>query len=219
MFENQTDYAVEIAKRLKKLYPEVRVELDHSSPLELLIATLLAAQNRDTTINKITPILFRQYRAPEDYINSPPGELEELIHKSGFFNQKAKAIRALCQKLIDDFGGDVPRTMEELLTLPGVGRKTATVVLGEAMGIAAGITVDLHHLRVEPRLGLSDKKDAVKMERELMTIVPEEWWIKWSQLITWHGRRVCKSKPDCPNCVLNEICPTGRAILAGELTV
>jgi endonuclease-3 len=144
-----------------------------------------------------------------DYLDVEPSELETDIHRSGFFRQKTKAIRNLCEKLISDFGGVVPGTMKELVTLPGVGRKTATVVLGEAMGIAEGITVDLHHLRVEPRLGLSEQKTADKMEKDLMAIVPKEYWIKWGQLITWHGRRTCRPKqPKCGECVLNDLCPS-----------
>ncbi|HEV7643512.1 MAG TPA: endonuclease III [Pyrinomonadaceae bacterium] len=207
-------YAAEIGKRLGELYPEAHVELDYTTPFELMIASILAAQNTDKNINRLTPELFRKYRTPADYLASPPGELERDIHKSGFFNQKAKSIRAVCQKLIDDFGGEVPTTMEELLTLPGIGRKTATVVLGDGMGITAGITVDVHNIRLSARLGLSEQKLADKIEKDLMGIVDKKDWILWGQWITWHGRRICHAKkPDCLNCVLNDICPTGQSIL------
>jgi endonuclease-3 len=202
-------YAAEIANRLKTIYPDARVELDYTTAFELMIASILAAQNTDVNINRLTPVLFRKYRSPVDYLAVDPAELEQDIHKSGFFRQKTKAIRGVCERLMSDFGGEVPSTMSELLTLPGIGRKTATVVLGEALGIAEGITVDTHHLRVEPRLGLSKQKAADKMEKELMEIVPKEDWIAWGQMITWHGRRVCKArKPRCSDCVLNDICPS-----------
>lgn len=203
----------EVSKRLKKLYPDAHVELDYSNAFELLVASILAAQNRDTTINKITATLFRKYHGPGDYVAAPVEELEVDIHKSGFFRQKAKSIKAVSQKLLDDFNGEVPRTMAELLTLPGIGRKTATVVLGEAMGIAEGITVDVHHLRVEPRLGISEQKLADKMEKELMDLLPRSKWIEYGQQITWHGRRVCHArKPVCENCMLNDICPSAFTV-------
>lgn len=199
----------EIYKRLKKLYPEPVVELDYRAPFELIIASLLAAQNRDTTINKITPNLFRKYIGPADYVAVDQAELEQDIHLSGFFRQKSKAIKALSQKLIDDFGGEVPQTMEELLTLPGIGRKTANVVLSFALGISSGIVVDTHHIRLMERLGLSKQKLADKIEKELIEIVPKKNWILWSSMITLHGRRICVAKkPKCEVCVLNDICPS-----------
>lgn len=199
----------EISRRLKKQYPEPIVELDFSDPFELLVASLLAAQNRDTTINKITPALFRKYRGPADYVAADQAELEQDIHLSGFFRQKSKAIKALSQKLVDDFDGEVPKTLDELVTLPGIGRKTANVVMSFAMGIAEGIVVDVHHLRVTSRLGLSNQKTADKMEREMMELVPKRDWIHWSSSITLHGRRVCVArKPKCPACTLNDICPS-----------
>jgi len=201
--------AAQISKRLKKLYPEPVVELDYTTPFELIIASLLAAQNRDTTINKITPNLFRKYRGPADYVAADQAELEEDIHDSGFFRQKSRAIKALSQKLIDDFGGKVPETMDGLLTLPGIGRKTANVVLSFAMGKAEGIVVDTHHIRLSERLGLSTQKTADKIEKDLMEIVARKDWIMWSSTITLHGRRVCVArKPKCETCVLNDICPS-----------
>lgn len=198
-----------INKRLKKLYPEPIVELDYTTPFQLIIASLLAAQNRDTTINKITPNLFRKYHGPADYVAVDVAELEEDIHLSGFFRQKTKAIKALSQKLVDDFDGEVPQTMDQLLTLPGIGRKTANVVLSFAMGIPAGIVVDTHHIRLSERLGLSKQKPADKIEKEMVEIVPKKDWIMWSSSITLHGRRVCVAKkPKCEECVLNDICPS-----------
>ena len=209
MVSDRAARTAEISKRLKKLYPEPVVELDYTTPFELIIASLLAAQNRDTTINKITPNLFRKYQGPADYVAVDQAELEEDIHDSGFFRQKSKAIKALSQKLIDDFGGKVPETMDGLLTLPGIGRKTANVVLSFAMGKTEGIVVDTHHIRLSERLGLSDKKGADKIEKDLMEIVPEKGWIMWSSMITLHGRRVCVArKPKCETCVLNDICPS-----------
>ena len=207
------EYAAEIAKRLKRLYPEPIVELDYTTPFELMVASVLAAQNRDTTINKITPNLFRKYRGPADYVAADTAELEQDIHLSGFFRQKTKAIKALSQKLVDNFGGEVPQTMDELLTLPGIGRKTANVILSFAMGKAEGIVVDTHHLRLMPRLGLSQQKLADKMEKEMLEIVPKKDWIMWSSMITLHGRRVCiAKKPKCKDCVLNDICPSAFQI-------
>ncbi|MEP6849468.1 MAG: endonuclease III [Acidobacteriota bacterium] len=209
MENDKKKLAADVLKRLKKIYPEPIVELDFTTPFELMIASLMAAQNRDTVINKMTPDVFRKYRGPADYVAVDPAELEQDILKSGFFRQKTKAIRALSQKLIDDFGGKVPETMHELLTLPGIGRKTANVILSFAMGKAEGIVVDTHHLRVNDRLGLSQQKTADKMEKEMVEIVPKKDWIIWSSSITLHGRRICVAqKPKCTQCVLNEICPS-----------
>jgi len=209
MIEDQTARAKEIIKRLKKLYPEPIVELDYTTPFELMVASLLAAQNRDTNINKITPALFRKYRGPADYVSVEPAELEQDILKSGFFRQKTKAIRALSQKLLDDFDGKVPETMDELLTLPGIGRKTANVILSFAMEKAEGIVVDTHHIRLMERIGFSKQKTADKIEKDMLAIVPKKDWIMWSSSITLHGRRVCVAqKPKCSACVLNDICPS-----------
>jgi endonuclease-3 len=209
MIADKKQHAAEVGKRLQKIYPDAHVELDYSNAFELMIASVLAAQNTDVNINRITPVLFRKYRRPADYLNVPPEELEQDIHKSGFFRQKTKSIQAICRRLMDDFGGKVPETMDELLTLPGIGRKTANVVLGSALGITSGIVVDTHNIRLSARLGLSEQKIAEKIERDLMAIVPEKDWILWGQWITWHGRRVCRAiNPKCGECVLNDICPS-----------
>ena len=209
MIVDKARHAAEISKRLKKLYPDAHVELDYSNAFELMIASILAAQNTDVNINRLTPVLFRKYRRPADYLAVAPSELEQDIHKSGFFRQKTKAIQAVCKMLIENFGGELPRTMAEFIMLPGIGRKTANVVLGNALGVVEGIVVDTHNIRLANRLGLSEQKLADKIERDLMEIVPKKEWVIFSHWITWHGRRVCKAKsPKCAECVLNDICPS-----------
>ncbi|QQS34480.1 MAG: endonuclease III [Acidobacteriota bacterium] len=209
---DKKNHVAEVARRLKKLYPAARVELDHGSAFQLMIASILAAQNTDVNVNKVTPELFRKYRTPQDFVDADPAEIERDIYTCGFFRQKTKAIRAVCQRLIDDFGGELPQTMDEMLTLPGIGRKTANVVLGEAMGVAAGIVVDTHNIRLSHLLGLSNEKTAEKIERDLMQIVPKKHWIKFGQWITWHGRRVCIARrPKCGECTLADICPSRRS--------
>jgi endonuclease-3 len=202
-------HVTEISRRLKKLYPDAHVELDYSNAFELMIASILAAQNTDVNVNKLTPVLFRKYRTPEDYLKVPAAELEQDIHKSGFFRQKTKAIQAICRRLIDDFGGKLPKTMAEMVSLPGIGRKTANVVLGNALGVVEGIVVDTHNIRLAARLGLSEQKTADKIELDLMEVVPKKDWVMFSHWITWHGRRVCKARsPKCADCVLSDICPS-----------
>jgi endonuclease-3 len=209
IMEDKKAHVAEISRRLKKLYPDAHVELDYSNAFELMIASILAAQNTDVNINKLTPMLFRKYRGPEDYLKVPPSELEQDIHKSGFFRQKTKSIQAVSKRLVEDFGGELPRTMDEMLSLPGIGRKTANVVLGNALGVVEGIVVDTHNIRLAGRLGLSEQKTADKIERDLMEIVPKKDWVMFSHWITWHGRRVCHARsPKCAECVLNDICPS-----------
>lgn len=172
------------------------------------------SKHRDTTINKITLKLFRRYPTPADYLAAAPEEIEQDIHKSGFFRQKTKSIRAVCEHLIERFNGVTPTTMAEMLTLPGIGRKTAIVVLGDGMGIAEGITIDVHNLRVTARLGLSTQKLADKMEKEMLELVDKRHWLKWGQWITWHGRRVCNAKrPKCNECLLIDLCPIGQSLI------
>jgi endonuclease-3 len=209
MIVDKKSHVAEVGRRLNELYPDARVELDYGTAFELMVASILAAQNTDVNVNKITPQLFRKYRKPQDYLDVPVEELERDIYASGFFRQKAKSIRAVSQMLVDDFGGEMPQTMEEMLRLPGVGRKTANVVLGEAFGIASGIVVDTHNLRLSRLLGISEQKLADKVERELLELVPKKDWIKYGQLITWHGRRVCNAKrPKCSECTLADVCPS-----------
>ena len=201
--------APEVTARLKAAYPDARTELDWSNPLELLVATILSAQTTDVQVNRVTESLFSKYRTAEDYADSTPDELEENIRPTGFYRNKARSLRGMASALVEEHGGEVPRTMSELVALPGVGRKTANVVLGNAFGTNEGIVVDTHVRRVSGRLGLTEGSDLVKIEQELMRLVPEEDWTIFSHLLILHGRRTCKArKPDCPNCILNDICPS-----------
>ena len=201
--------ASEVTARLKAEYPDARTELDWSNPLELLVATILSAQTTDVQVNQVTKSLFAKYRTAEDYAGAAPETLEEDIRPTGFYRNKARSLRGMAGALVEEYGGEVPRTMSELVALPGVGRKTANVVLGNAFGVDEGIVVDTHVRRVSGRLGLTENRDPVKIEQELMSVVPEEDWTDFSHLLILHGRRTCKArKPDCPNCILNDICPS-----------
>ena len=203
--------ASEVTARLKAEYPDARTELDWSNPLELLVATILSAQTTDVQVNRVTESLFAKYRTAEDYADSNPEELEEDIRPTGFYRNKARSLRGMANALVEKHAGEVPRTMSELVALPGVGRKTANVVLGNAFGTNEGIVVDTHVRRVLGRLGLTESSDPVTIEQELMEVVPEEDRTIFSHLLILHGRRTCKArKPDCPNCVLNDICPSAR---------
>jgi endonuclease III len=201
--------ATEVIPRLKAEYPDARTELHWTNPLELLVATILSAQTTDVRVNGVTKTLFDKYRTAADYAGAVPGELEEYIRPTGFYRNKARSLRGMARALVEEHGGEVPRTMPELVALPGVGRKTANVVLGNAFGIDEGIVVDTHVRRVSNRLGLTDEQDPEKIERDLMGGVTKENWTVFSHLLIFHGRRVCKArKPDCPNCVLNDVCPS-----------
>lgn len=210
-FEENRKRARTILRRLEKQYPETRTALNYTNPFELLVATVLSAQSTDKMVNIITVELFKKYRSPEDFLKAKPGELEQDIKASGFFNQKAKSIRGLSQKLVSDFGGVVPSTMEELITLPGVARKTANVVLGNAFGTNVGIAVDTHVHRLSWRLGFSDHDDTNKVEQDLMKLFLRNKWFKVSHLLIDHGRNVCFARnPNCAECVVNELCPAAR---------
>jgi endonuclease III len=203
--------ASEVTARLKAEYPDARTELDWSNPLELLVATILSAQTTDVQVNRVTESLFAKYRTAEDYADSNPEELEEDIRPTGFYRNKARSLRGMANALVEKHAGEVPRTMSELVALPGVGRKTANVVLGNAFGTNEGIVVDTHVRRVSGRLGLTEGSDPVNIEQELMEVVPEQDRTIFSHLLILHGRRTCKArKPDCPNCILNDICPSAR---------
>jgi endonuclease-3 len=196
---------------LKAEYPDARTELDWSNPLELLVATILSAQTTDVQVNRVTESLFSKYRTAEDYADSTPDKLEEDIRPTGFYRNKARSLRGMANALVEKHAGEVPRTMSELVALPGVGRKTANVVLGNAFGTNEGIVVDTHVRRVSGRLGLTESSDPVNIEQELMEVVPEQDRTIFSHLLILHGRRTCKArKPDCPNCILNDICPSAR---------
>jgi len=197
-----------IIQGLARTYPEAHCELDHSSPLELLIATILSAQCTDKRVNLVTPGLFKKYPTAAAYAQTPPAELETEIQSTGFFRSKARNIRACCAALVAKHGGEVPRTMAELTALDGVGRKTANVVLGNAFGINSGVVVDTHVARLSQRLGLSAQTDPVKIEAELMRLVPQDRWTLFSHWLIWHGRRRCGArKPDCAGCEIGALCP------------
>jgi len=196
-----------ILAKLDQSYPHVTCALDHHSPFQLLIATILSAQCTDQRVNQVTRTLFQKYTSPEDFAYADPRELEADIRPTGFFRNKTKSIQGASKKIVEEFGKVVPRTMEQLLTLPGVARKTANVVLGTAFGIASGVVVDTHVLRLSARLDLSRNTDPKKIEQDLMKILPRERWILFSHQLIWHGRRVCQArKPRCPECNLERIC-------------
>ena len=202
--------AGKIIGRLKRAYPDARCSLNYTTPLELLVATILSAQCTDERVNIVTADLFRKYRSAEDYVRAAPAELERDIHSTGFFRNKAKAIQGACRMILEQHGGRVPETLEELIALPGVARKTANVVLGNAFGITSGIVVDTHVARLSERLGLSQHySQAEKIERDLMELVPRKDWIDFSHLLIAHGRKVCKARtPLCAECVLERLCPS-----------
>jgi endonuclease-3 len=204
----KTARAKKIIAGLKKTYPDAHCELNYSNPLELLIATILSAQCTDKRVNLVTAELFRKYRSAADYAAASLPRLEQEIRTTGFFRNKAKSIKTCCQALVEKHGGQVPRTMEELTTLGGVGRKTANVVLGNAFNVNTGIVVDTHVARLAQRLGLTKEKDPVKIEQHLTPLVPREQWTMFSHWLIWHGRRRCFARnPDCPNCEIASLCP------------
>ncbi|MDQ3711799.1 MAG: endonuclease III [Acidobacteriota bacterium] len=197
-----------IIKRLKKEYPDAHCELTHANAFELLVATILSAQCTDARVNIVTATLFRKYRSPQDYLAVAQEELELDIRPTGFFRNKAKSIQGASRKIIENFGGEIPQTMEELLTLNGVARKTANVVLGNAFGIASGVVVDTHVSRVSRRLGLTENVIPEKIENDLAELVPQEDWILFPHLLISHGRKICQArKPKCEICVLENVCP------------
>ena len=208
MISEQKERAAEIIKRLKNEYTDAHCALNHTNAFELLISTILSAQCTDERVNLVTANLFRKYRSPRDYVEVAPEELETDIHPTGFFRNKAKNIQSACRKIIDDFGGEIPRTMEELLTLNGVARKTANVVLGNAFGIASGVVVDTHVARVSQRLALTAEIAPEKIENDLSALVPQADWILFPHLLISHGRKICQArKPKCGECILNDVCP------------
>jgi len=196
-----------IFSALDALFPQAECALRHDNAFQLLVATILSAQCTDERVNKVTPELFRQFPAPRDYVALPQADLERAIHSTGFFRNKAKNIIGAATKIVQEFGGEVPRTMEELLGLPGVARKTANVVLGTAYGIASGVVVDTHVFRIANRLKLTKQKTPEKVEQDLMRIVPQERWISFSHQIIWFGRKVCFARnPNCAECPLVNVC-------------
>ena len=200
-----------IIERLAAAHPDARIALEQQNPLELLVAVMLSAQTTDVNVNQVTPELFRKYPRPEDYLAVPPEELERDIYRTGFFRQKAKALRGTMRMLIEEYDGEVPRRIEDLVRLPGVARKTANVVAAE-LGNPQGIVVDTHVRRLSQRLGLTKQDDPVKIERDLQRLVPREEWGRFPHLLIWHGRRVCIARrPLCEECVLTDLCPASRA--------
>ncbi len=200
---------LKIIRRLKAEYPEARCSLNHSNPLELLVATILSAQCTDERVNIVTADLFRKYRRSEDYYRVEQTELEQDIRSTGFYRNKAKAIQGACRIISEQYQGRVPENIDDLLLLPGVARKTANVVLGNAFGITSGIVVDTHVARLSERLGLSAEKQPEKIERDLMELVPHADWIIFSHLLIAHGRKVCKARtPLCAECVIEQFCPS-----------
>jgi endonuclease-3 len=201
----------EITARLRREYPHTRCALDFTNAFELLVATVLSAQCTDQRVNAVTPELFRRFPAPRDLAGAEIGELEELVRTTGFYRNKARMIKALAQALTADHGGEVPPRMADLRQLPGVGRKTANVVLGNAFGMNEGVVVDTHVQRLSGRLGLSRESDPEKIEADLMDLVPREEWTLFSHLLIDHGRKVCKArKPECAVCVVAELCPSAE---------
>jgi endonuclease-3 len=198
-----------IIAELRRLYPDAKCSLDFSTPLQLLVATQLAAQCTDERVNMVTKDLFRKYRSVEDFATVSQEELEQDIKSTGFYRNKAKNIRAACQRIITDFGGEVPHTMKELLSLPGVARKTANVVMGNAFGIVEGYIVDTHNMRLSRRFGWTTSDDPVKIEQTLMRIIPRKDWLELSHFIIYHGRAICDArKPRCEQCTLAKFCPS-----------
>lgn len=203
--------AGKIVRLLRKKYPDAHCALDHKSVHQLMVATILSAQCTDERVNLVTPALFSRYPEVSDYANADSAELERLIYTTGFFRAKAKSLKNSAQALMDNYGGQIPRTLDELVKLPGVGRKTASVILGVGHGLAEGIVVDTHVTRISRLLGFTRQTDPVRIEQDLMKIIPHKDWIDYSHLLIWHGRSICKARrPDCPSCPVNKLCPSAK---------
>ncbi len=201
--------APEIVRILFERHPDAHVALNFSNPLEMLVATILSAQCTDEKVNEVTATLFEKYRTPEDYLRVPEDELKRDVKPTGFFNQKATSIRAACQRIVEAYDGEVPDTMEDLITLRGVARKTANIVLGNAFGTVEGIAVDTHVKRLANRLGFSAESDPDKIERDLMRLIPRERWFDFTYVLIDHGRSVCVARrPRCESCPVNQLCPS-----------
>ena len=211
---NRAERTAQLVRKLPQVYPEAHCELDFKTPLQLLVATILSAQCTDKRVNLVTPALFKTYRTAKDFAAAEPAKLEKAIQSTGFYRNKARSIHGAAAAIVEKHGGKVPQTMAELHELPGVGRKTANVVLGNAFQIDEGIVVDTHVTRLSQRLGLTKETDAVKIEQDLMKLVPRVHWTNWSHWLIWHGRRRCFArKPDCENCELLWLCPTGPKLI------
>ncbi len=205
----RTERASEIYELLLAEYPDAHCELDHGNAYELAVATILSAQCTDERVNKVTPSLFRRYPDPESLAGARPEDVEELIRSTGFFRNKTRSIIGMAEALVEDHGGEMPRTMAALTPLPGIGRKTANVILGNAFGINEGVVVDTHIKRLTGLMKLTRETDPVHIERDLMALVPRERWTMLAHLLIWHGRRVCAARrPRCPDCVVSHLCPS-----------
>lgn len=208
LIPGSAEYVAELIARLRATYPDAHCELDYETPVQLLVAVILSAQCTDARVNLTTPALFARYPTVEALAGADPTEMEELVRPTGFYRQKARYIREAAARLLAEYGGELPSEMDALLTLSGVARKSANVVRGEVFGLADGVTVDTHVKRLAMRLGLTTETDPVKVERDLMAIIPRESWIEIAHLLVWHGRRLCFArKPACSVCPLNDICP------------
>jgi endonuclease-3 len=200
-----------VIRRLSRAYPDAQVALHFSNPLECLVATILSAQCTDEKVNEVTATLFAKYRTPEDYLRVPEDELKADIKPTGFFNQKAMSVRAACQRIVEVYDGEVPRSMEELMTLRGVARKTANIVMGNAYGSVEGIAVDTHVKRLANRIGFSASEDPVRIEQDLMRLIPKRCWFDFTYALIDHGRAVCQAKkPRCDVCPIEDLCPSSR---------
>ncbi len=209
----RVELAREVGSRLATLYPDLRISLDWETPFQLIVATVLSAQCTDERVNQVTRELFRRYPTVGDIARAPLEELEEVVRPTGFYRNKARNIRNLARKLIEDHGGEVPSSMEALTALPGVARKTANVVLSNAFGIHVGVVVDTHVKRVAFRLGLTDETDPVKVERDLMELLPPDAWHPFAWRLILHGRNVCRARrPDCDACILRDLCPSAGKV-------
>jgi endonuclease-3 len=208
---------LEVLTRLKRLYPDATCSLDYETPVQLLVATILSAQCTDERVNQVTPALFARFPTAEALATAAPEELETLVKSTGFYRNKAKNIRAACQKIMAEFDGQVPQRMEELISLPGVARKTANVVMAHAFGINAGVTVDTHVKRLSNRLGFTHHDNPVKIERDLMKLLPQPDWENWSIRLIYHGRAVCMARnPACDRCELADLCPSAKVSSAAS---
>src|SRR5437764_5493000 len=211
MVTKKQERALEINARLKRMYPKAKCSLDYTKPFELLIATILSAQSTDVRVNIVTKSLFRKYAGPAAFAAASQVEMERDVKQTGFFRNKAKAVIAASKAIVERHNGQVPKTMAELTALPGVGRKTANVVLSNAMGISVGIVVDTHVTRVSGRLGLTSNTDAEKIEQDLMPLIPKKEWTNFSHRLIAHGRTICIArKPKCAQCALNDLCPSAE---------
>lgn len=210
--------ALEILLRLKRLYPDATCSLTYETPVQLMVATILSAQCTDERVNMVTPELFRRFPDAAALANADLAELETLVRSTGFYRNKAKNIQAACQRIMSDYGGEVPQRMEDLLTLAGVARKTANVVLAHGFGINMGVTVDTHVKRLTNRLGLTKNSDPIKIERDLMKLLPQADWENWSIRIIYHGRAVCNArKPECERCELADLCPSAGQVIPAKI--